>query len=91
MRDQLESTRTNVNSKVEHTGTDDESIKNVLQEKAVRADKQNEEKRKKPNKPEEQEGMPQHQHCPVLMMKVHFFIKYYISLKIMSHKDLRTM
>jgi hypothetical protein len=33
-----------------------------LQEKAVEATKQNEEKRKKP-KPEEREGMPQHQHC----------------------------
>jgi hypothetical protein len=29
----------------------------------VEATKQIEEKRKKP-KPEEQEGMPQHQHCP---------------------------
>jgi hypothetical protein len=34
-----------------------------LQEKAVEATKQKEEKRKKP-KPEEHEGMPQHQHCP---------------------------
>jgi hypothetical protein len=34
-----------------------------LQEKAVEAIKQKEEKRKKP-KPEEQEGMPQHLHCP---------------------------
>jgi hypothetical protein len=36
---------------------------NFLQEKAVEATKQKEEKRKKP-KPEKQEGMPQHQHCP---------------------------
>jgi hypothetical protein len=34
-----------------------------LQEKAAKATKQNEEKRKQPQ-PEEQEGMPQHQHCP---------------------------
>jgi hypothetical protein len=34
-----------------------------LQEKAVEATKQKEEKMKKP-KPEEQEGMPQRQHCP---------------------------
>jgi hypothetical protein len=34
-----------------------------LQEKAVEATKQKEEKRKKP-KPEEQEGMPHRQHCP---------------------------
>jgi hypothetical protein len=34
-----------------------------LQEKAAEITKQNEEKRGKP-KPEEQEGMPQHQHCP---------------------------
>jgi hypothetical protein len=34
-----------------------------LQEKAVEAIKQKEEKRKKP-KPGEQEGMPQRQHCP---------------------------
>jgi hypothetical protein len=39
------------------------NIKKLLQEKAVEATKQNEEKRKKP-KPGEQEGMPQHQHCP---------------------------
>jgi hypothetical protein len=38
-------------------------ITNFLQEKAVEATKQKEEKRKKP-KPEEQEGMPQGQHCP---------------------------
>jgi hypothetical protein len=37
--------------------------KKFLQEKAVEAIKQKEEKRKK-SKPEEQEGMPQHQHCP---------------------------
>jgi hypothetical protein len=37
--------------------------KKFLQEKAVEATKQKEEKRKKP-KPEEQEGMPQHRHCP---------------------------
>jgi hypothetical protein len=36
---------------------------NFLQEKAVEATKQKEEKRKKP-KPEKLEGMPQHQHCP---------------------------
>jgi phage regulator Rha-like protein len=36
---------------------------NFLQEKAVEATKQKEEKRKNP-KPEEQEGMQQHQHCP---------------------------
>jgi hypothetical protein len=35
----------------------------LLQEKAVEATKQKEEKRKKP-KPEEHEGMPQRQHCP---------------------------
>jgi hypothetical protein len=39
------------------------SKKKNLQEKAVEATKQKEEKRRKP-KPEEQEGMPQHQHCP---------------------------
>jgi hypothetical protein len=38
-------------------------IKIFLQEKAVQATKQKEENRKKP-KPEEQEGMPQRQHCP---------------------------
>jgi hypothetical protein len=38
-------------------------LSNFLQEKAVEATKQKEEKRKKP-KPEEQKGMPQHQHCP---------------------------
>jgi hypothetical protein len=38
-------------------------LKKVLQEKAVEATMQKEEKRKKP-KPEEQEGMPQHRHCP---------------------------
>jgi hypothetical protein len=36
---------------------------NFLQEKAVEATKQKEEKKKYP-KPEEQEGMPQRQHCP---------------------------
>jgi hypothetical protein len=36
--------------------------KKSLQEKAVEATKQKEEKRKNP-KPEEQEGMPQRQHC----------------------------
>jgi hypothetical protein len=36
---------------------------NFLQEKAVEATKEKEEKREKP-KPEEQEGMPQRQHCP---------------------------
>jgi hypothetical protein len=36
-----------------------------LQEKAAEAtNKENEEKRKKPKPPEEQEGMPQRQHCP---------------------------
>jgi hypothetical protein len=39
------------------------AINNFLQEKAVEATKQKEEKRKKP-RPEEQEGMLQHQHCP---------------------------
>jgi hypothetical protein len=39
-----------------------------LQEKAVEATKQKEEKRKKP-KPEEQEGMPQHEHCPPEMRR----------------------
>jgi hypothetical protein len=34
-----------------------------LQEKAVEATNQKEEKRKNPE-PEEQEGMPQRQHCP---------------------------
>jgi hypothetical protein len=38
-------------------------IYKFLQEKAVEATKQKEEKREKP-KPEEQEGMPQSQHCP---------------------------
>jgi hypothetical protein len=38
-------------------------LKKFLKEKAVEATKQKEEKRKKP-KPEEQEGMPQRQHCP---------------------------
>jgi hypothetical protein len=38
----------------------------LLQEKAVEAtNKQKEETRKKP-KPEEQEGMPQRQHCPLV-------------------------
>jgi hypothetical protein len=37
--------------------------KNILQEKAMEATKQKEEKRKKP-KHEEQEGMPHRQHCP---------------------------
>jgi hypothetical protein len=40
---------------VKHNGT------NFLQEKALEATKQKEEKRSKP-KPEEHEGMPQHQH-----------------------------
>jgi hypothetical protein len=35
-----------------------------LQEKAAEATKQKEEKRKKPKPDEEQDGMPQHQHCP---------------------------
>jgi hypothetical protein len=39
------------------------SISKVLQEKAVEATKQKEDKRKKP-KPEEQEGMPHRQQCP---------------------------
>jgi hypothetical protein len=38
-------------------------INDFLQEKAVEATKQKEEKRKK-SKPEKQEGMPPHQHCP---------------------------
>jgi hypothetical protein len=38
-------------------------LKIILKEKAVEATKQKEERRKKP-KPEEQEGMPQRQHCP---------------------------
>jgi hypothetical protein len=38
-------------------------LKALLQEKAVETTKQIEEKREKP-KPEEQEGVPQHQHCP---------------------------
>jgi hypothetical protein len=37
---------------------------NILQERAVEATKQKEEKRKKTAKPEEREGMQQHQHCP---------------------------
>jgi hypothetical protein len=37
--------------------------KHFLQEKAVEATKQKEERRKKP-KPEEQEGTPPRQHCP---------------------------
>jgi hypothetical protein len=39
------------------------STKKFSQEKAAETTKQNEEKREK-LKPEEQEGMPQHQHCP---------------------------
>jgi hypothetical protein len=39
------------------------SKESFLQEKAVEATKQKEEKRKK-RMPEEQEGMPQRQHCP---------------------------
>jgi hypothetical protein len=39
------------------------SEKNVLQEKAAETTKQKEERREQP-KPEEQEGMPQHQHYP---------------------------
>jgi hypothetical protein len=41
-------------------------VKNSLQEKAVEATKQKKkgERRKKP-KPEEQEGMPRHQRCPL--------------------------
>jgi hypothetical protein len=39
-------------------------IKKILQEKAMEAAKQKEEKRKK-LKPEEQEGMPQRQHRPL--------------------------
>jgi hypothetical protein len=38
-------------------------LKKILQEKAMETTKQKEEKREK-SKPEEQEGMPQHQHCP---------------------------
>jgi hypothetical protein len=38
-------------------------MKVFVQEKAAEATKQKEEMRKKP-KPEEQEGMPQRQHCP---------------------------
>jgi hypothetical protein len=38
--------------------------KKNLPEKAVEATKQKEEKRKNP-KPEEQEGVPQRQHCPL--------------------------
>jgi hypothetical protein len=38
-------------------------LDNFLQEKAVEATKQKNEKRRKP-KPEEHEGMPQRQHCP---------------------------
>jgi hypothetical protein len=38
-------------------------LNNFLQEKALEATKQKEEKREKPE-PEEQEGMPQHQYCP---------------------------
>jgi hypothetical protein len=39
------------------------ALKKTLQEKAVEATKQKEEKRKKP-KPEEHEGLPQRRHCP---------------------------
>jgi hypothetical protein len=39
-------------------------VKIFLTRKAVEATKQKEEKRKKP-KPEEQEGMPHRQHCPL--------------------------
>jgi hypothetical protein len=44
--------------------TNDEILHNFLQEKAVEATKQKATKRKKP-KPEEQEVMPQRQHCPL--------------------------
>jgi hypothetical protein len=40
-------------------------INNFLQEKAVEATKQKKEERRKKPKPEEHEGMPQHQHCPL--------------------------
>jgi hypothetical protein len=39
-------------------------IKKFSQEKALEATKQKEDKRKEP-KPEEHEGIPQHQHCPL--------------------------
>jgi hypothetical protein len=39
-------------------------FKNSLQEKEVEATKQKRRKEEKKSKPEEQEGMPQHQHCP---------------------------
>jgi hypothetical protein len=40
----------------------DVPVEKILQEKAVEATEQKEEKRKK-LKPEEKEGMPQHEHC----------------------------
>jgi hypothetical protein len=40
------------------------TFNNFVQEKAMEATKQKEEKRGKP-KPEEQEGMPQRHHCPL--------------------------
>jgi hypothetical protein len=43
--------------------------KTFLQEKAVEATKQKKEGRRKKPKPEEQEGMPQHQHCPPSLQK----------------------
>jgi hypothetical protein len=42
----------------------EEQVQKFLQEKAIEATKQKEEKRKK-SKPEEHQGMPQRQHCPL--------------------------
>jgi hypothetical protein len=42
--------------------------KKILQEKAVETTKQKDERRKQP-KPEELEGMPQHQFCPHAMRR----------------------
>jgi hypothetical protein len=39
-------------------------IEIILQEKAAETAKQNKEENRKKPKPEEQEGTPQHQHCP---------------------------
>jgi hypothetical protein len=53
-----------------------------LQEKAAEATKQKEEKRKEP-KPEEHEGMPQHQHCPLAKLRGDRNPKYHEE----QHKD----
>jgi hypothetical protein len=58
------------NSSLRHVShTDIKIFKIVLQGKALEATKQKEEKRKNPE-PEEQEGMPQRQHCPPADIKI---------------------